>query len=92
MAFQTDEQQPFLGYELTQGRDFSEATAAQVDRDVQRVLQEQHEVVQSLLTSARDPLDRLVEALLHEETIDQLELARILGPRPESMMQVAQEA
>jgi ATP-dependent Zn protease len=45
-----------------------------------------------LLTDARDLLDRLVEALLHEETIDQDELARVLGPRPEPKMKVAQEA
>jgi len=86
VAFQADEQQPFLGYELAQGRDFSEATAAQIDRDVQRVLQGRHEVVQGLLNSAGDQLDRLVEALLHEETIDQDELAHILGPRPEPTM------
>jgi len=92
VAFQADEQQPFLGYELAQGRDFSEATAAQIDQDIQRVLQERHEAVQTLLTDARDLLDRLVEALLHEETIDQGELARVLGPRPEPKMKVAQKA
>ncbi len=86
VAFQADEQQPFLGYELAQGRDFSEATAAQIDRDVQRVLQERHEAVRGLLNGACDLLDRLVEALLHEETIDQDELAHVLGPRPEPTM------
>jgi cell division protease FtsH len=33
-AFQADEEQPFLGYELAQGRDYSEDTAARIDRDV----------------------------------------------------------
>jgi cell division protease FtsH len=88
VAFQSDERQPFLGYELTQGRDFSETTAAQVDRDIQELLQERHETVRRLLTGARDKLDDLVKALLHEETIDQDELARVLGPRPESAMVV----
>jgi cell division protease FtsH len=83
VAYQTDEQQPFLGYELTQGRDFSETTATQVDRDIQQMLQERHETARQLLTGARDKLDDLVKALLQEETIDQDELARILGPRPE---------
>jgi cell division protease FtsH len=82
VAFQADDQQPFLGYELTQGRDFSEATAARVDQDIQRLLQGQHEAVRNVLTGARDKLDRLVDALLHDETIDQDDLARILGPRP----------
>jgi cell division protease FtsH len=88
IAFQADEQQPFLGYELAQGRDYSEATAAQIDQDVQRLLRERHEAVEELLNSARDKLDQLVQALLKEETVDQDELARILGPRPEPTVEV----
>ncbi len=80
-AFEADEQQPFLGYELAQGRDYSEATAAQVDQDVRRLLNEQHQVVNKLLSSAREKLDALVEALLVEETVNQEELTRLLGPR-----------
>jgi cell division protease FtsH len=89
VAYQTDEQQPFLGYELTQGRDFSETTATQVDRDIQQMLQERHETARQLLTGARDKLDDLVKALLQEETIDQDELARTLGPRPKLALEVS---
>jgi cell division protease FtsH len=88
VAFQADEEHPFLGYELAQGRDYSETTAAQVDQDVQRLLEERHEIVHSLLTGEREKLDRLVQTLLHEETIDQDALTRILGPRPESTGEV----
>jgi len=84
VAFQAEAEQPFLGYELSQGRDYSEATAARVDQDVQESLEERHEAVRRLLTAQRDPLDRLVQTLLQEETIDQGTLARILGPRPEA--------
>ena len=90
MAFQADEQQPFLGYELAQGRDFSEATAAQVDQDVQRLLEASHEGAHRVLMGARDCLDKLVEVLLHEETVGEDELARTLGPRPEAKMEAAQ--
>jgi cell division protease FtsH len=82
-AFQADKEQPFLGYELAQGRDYSEDTAARIDRDVQRLLEECHQTARDLLTGAREPLDWLVEALLHEETIDQEKLGQILGPHPE---------
>jgi cell division protease FtsH len=92
VAFQADEQQPFLGYELAQGRDFSETTAAQVDQDVQQLLQERHEAARHLLTSARDKLDKLVKVLLQEETIDRDALGRILGPRPELTMEVSNVA
>jgi cell division protease FtsH len=91
VAFQADEEHPFLGYELAQGRDYSEATAAHIDQDVQRLLEEHHEAVRRLLTNARERLDQLVQALLHEETVDQDTLARILGPRPEPAMEVPHE-
>src|SRR5208282_6880017 len=45
IAFKADEQQPFLGYEISQGRDYSEATAARIDQEVQRLLEETHEEV-----------------------------------------------
>jgi cell division protease FtsH len=83
VAFQADEQQPFLGYELSQGRDFSENTAALIDTEVRRLLDESHDAAHTLLTDAREKLDKLVNALLQEETIDQEELEKVLGPRPE---------
>jgi cell division protease FtsH len=83
VAFKTDEQQPFLGYEISQGRDYSEATAARIDQDVQHLLEEAHEEVRRRLSGARDQLDRLVAALLQEETVDREHLESILGPRPQ---------
>ena len=79
-AFKADEQQPFLGYDLSQGRDYSEATAARVDDEVQRLLAERHEVVLRIITGARSELDRMVAALLQDDTIDQEGLVRLLGP------------
>ncbi|HLE51844.1 MAG TPA: ATP-dependent zinc metalloprotease FtsH [Anaerolineales bacterium] len=81
MAFNSDEEQPFLGYELAQGRDYSEETAAHIDQDVQRLLQERYQVVKNLLIQSRQQLDQLVKALLLDETIDQETLVQILGPR-----------
>jgi cell division protease FtsH len=81
MALNVNEEQPFLGYEISQGRDYSEETAARIDVDVQRLLEERHEFVQQLLADARGKLDQLVQVLLQEETIDQNDMIRILGPR-----------
>jgi cell division protease FtsH len=81
MTIPSDEQQPFLGYELTQNRDYSEETAAHIDKDVQAMLQERYEMVKRLVSANRAKLDQLVEALLKDETIGQAEITRILGPR-----------
>ncbi|HET7909964.1 MAG TPA: ATP-dependent zinc metalloprotease FtsH [Nitrospira sp.] len=81
VAFKTDDHQPFLGYDLSQGREYSEVTAAKIDQEVQRLLEERHKAVYELLTGAREKLDLLVDTLLKEETVDQAMLAEILKAR-----------
>ncbi len=83
VAFRVDEQQPFLGYELAQRPDYSEATAAEIDLEVRSLLEQSHERVQRQLSDSRHYLDSLVEALLEEETVGLEKLTRILGPRPQ---------
>ncbi|HEY9085844.1 MAG TPA: ATP-dependent zinc metalloprotease FtsH [Candidatus Tyrphobacter sp.] len=92
LAFKTDEQQPFLGYEMAQGRDYSEATAARIDADVARLLDEAHDLVRRSLTEARDRLDALAQALLREETIGSDELQHILGPPVQRKPEIATAA
>ena len=87
MALKTDDEQPFLGYEMTQGRDYSEATAALIDNDVHRRLAEQYDSVVELLTGQRELLDRLVQKLLQEETVDQEALTNLLGARAQGMFE-----
>jgi len=82
VAFSYHDEQPFLGYQLSQGRDYSEATAARVDQEVEDLLIERQSAVRALLVEERKRLDNLVETLLKEETIAEAELAQILGPRP----------
>jgi len=82
VAFISEDEQPFLGYRLSQGRDFSEATASRIDQEVEHLLAEREAVVRQLLTDARPRLNTLAETLLNEETIGGEELGRILGPRP----------
>jgi cell division protease FtsH len=90
VALSADDSQPFLGYELTQGRDYSEQTAAQIDQDVQHILEERYEGVKDLLTRNRDQLDKLVQALLRDETIGQEDLIKILGERKLEALPVVQ--
>ncbi len=87
VALKTDDEQPFLGYEMTQGRDYSEATAALIDNDVHRLLAEQYDNVVELLQARRELLDRLVQKLLQEETVDQEALTDLLGARAQGMFE-----
>jgi cell division protease FtsH len=81
MVLHSNDEQPFLGYELTQGRDYSEETAARIDQDVRRLLEERQRKVHSMLIENLPKLDKLVQVLLREETIEERTLVNILGQR-----------
>jgi len=81
VAFKTDEEQPFLGYEISQDREYSDETATAVDRNVRALLDKAHDGVHGLLSNHRALLDRLAGELLKSETIGPEDLQRLLGSR-----------
>ena len=64
-----NEQEVFLGRELTSRRTVSERTAQQVDDEVSRVINEAYNRATDTLMAHRELLDRLAEALLERETL-----------------------
>jgi cell division protease FtsH len=92
LAFSTDEEHPFLGYQVARGPEYSEATAARIDEGVEQLLAERHADVHRLLSEARARLDRLAQALLEQETLDQEALLLILGTRSEPPLETVREA
>jgi cell division protease FtsH len=77
---------PFLGRNPYGGfgdsKPYSEATAQVVDREVERILQECYDQGLHLLRQHRDALDRLAQALLERETLDEEEIIKVTGIRP----------
>jgi len=82
MTLNMDEEQPFLGYEISQGRGYSETSAARVDEEVQKLLKERYDDTRKCLTERKAALDRLVSALMEHETVTEAEMEKIIGPRP----------
>ena len=60
-------------------RDYSEATAAAVDEEVRRIIDEAFARTASLLRERRDMLERAARRLLQNETLDERELLAITG-------------
>jgi cell division protease FtsH len=58
-------------------RNFSEATAQQIDAEVRKVVETEHDRAVRLLTQRRDALEVLVERLLVAETLDRPALEEI---------------
>jgi cell division protease FtsH len=82
MALNVDEEQPFLGYEISHARGYSETSAARVDEEVQQLLKERYGYTRKCLMERRAELDKLVRALMEHETVTQEEMEKIIGLRP----------
>ena len=69
----------FLGREIAQHKDFSEQTAAKIDEQVNKILKECMDDATRILTEHRDQLDKLAQALVAKETLDDREVRELLG-------------
>jgi cell division protease FtsH len=81
-TFSQGEEHPFLGKEISQPKDFSEYTARLIDEEVQRIILEQQERAMSVLSANRDKLDNLAAALMEYETLENVEVDKILAVAP----------
>ena len=71
------EREPFVGRDIGEGRDYSEAIAAKVDEEVARLIHNAHQEAFEVLTTNRAILDELVRQLFAKETLDKDEVARV---------------
>jgi cell division protease FtsH len=79
LNFGDDERQPFLGYSLAQGRSYSEATAAKIDAEVRKIIDEIYDQAIELLRQHRDKLDAIADALMTNEVLGKEELLAVIG-------------
>ena len=63
----------------SQGREFSERTAQQIDEEIAGIIEETHRNVNKILTQRRDMLEKLAKILLEKESIDGEELKKFLA-------------
>ena len=77
VVFKKGEPHPFLGRELTEDRDYSEATAQQIDEEMRSILEQCHRKAQSLLQENRYKLDQMAEELVRQETLSRAEIEKL---------------
>lgn len=85
LSYDPGEEQIFLGREIAQHRDYSEATAQKIDSEVNRLIEKTYNRAKEILEANLDILHRLSELLLEKETVMGKELDElILVMRPDS--------
>src|SRR5690606_35933247 len=81
--FGDNQTQPFLGHTISQNREYSEETAAKIDKEVRRIIDEAYDKTIKLLTLNRDKLQALANALLTQEVVGQEDMLEIIGMDPD---------
>jgi cell division protease FtsH len=79
ISFGKKQEEIFLGREINTHRDFSEATAIQIDREVRKIIDGQLERVQTLIAENRQKLQNLADALLEHEVLEADEIQKAMA-------------
>ncbi|HEY3581708.1 MAG TPA: ATP-dependent zinc metalloprotease FtsH [Pyrinomonadaceae bacterium] len=82
ITFGKKEEQIFLGREIAQHRDFSEDTAIKIDEQVKKIVTAQFERAKAIIEENRETMIRLAECLLERESLDGVEIRRIVAGLP----------
>ncbi|MGD9236072.1 MAG: ATP-dependent zinc metalloprotease FtsH [Desulfobacterales bacterium] len=69
LSYAKGEEQVFLGREIAQHRDYSEATAQKIDDEINKLIKNSYERAKSVLNDNLDILHKLAEVLLEKETV-----------------------
>jgi cell division protease FtsH len=80
MVYGQKEELIFLGREISEQRDYSEAVAEQIDNEVRRLVDDSYKKASEILREYRDKLDSVAAKLLEVETITRDEFEKIFPP------------
>jgi cell division protease FtsH len=80
MSYGQKEELIFLGREISEQRDYSEAVAEQIDREVRRIVDESYKLAQAMLSKYRNELEAIAQKLLEVESITREEFEAIFPP------------
>jgi cell division protease FtsH len=79
MSFGAESESVFLGRELLHSRDYSDETAAEIDAEVRRMMQEALDRAKQAIAENRLYLDELAVKLLEVETLRRDEIQALLA-------------
>jgi cell division protease FtsH len=80
MVYGQKEELIFLGREISEQRDYSEAVAEQIDKEVRSLVNDAYQRAKNILVQYRDTLDRIAKKLLEVETLSREEFEELFPP------------
>jgi len=80
MVYGQKEELIFLGREISEQRDYSEAVAEKIDQEVRKLVNDAFEQAKSILTQYREQLNAVARTLMEVETIGHDEFLKLFPP------------
>jgi len=80
MIYGQKEEMIFLGREISEQRDYSEAVAVKIDAEVRKIVDDAYKVTRKVLTKYRKELDAVAQKLLEVESLSREEFEKIFPP------------
>jgi cell division protease FtsH len=82
LSFGKKDEQIFLGREIAQHRDYSEATAIRIDEQVRKLVEDGYNAAKRIIEQRSEALVRIAEALLEREVLDGAEVLDLINGKP----------
>ncbi len=80
MVYGQKDELVFLGREIGEQRDYSEAVAEKIDQEVQKLVSDSYTKAKKILTKYRSKLDEVANKLLEVETLSREDFEKIFAP------------
>lgn len=77
-----DNSEVFLGRDYSQGRNYSENVAAEIDGEIRELIDTSYENAKQILLSHRDQLDKVAHYLMEHEKIDGDDFVKLMNGEP----------
>jgi len=77
-TFGRKEELVFLGKEMSEEKNYSEATAKEIDMEVSRFISDAYKTAEHIINEKKETLERIAQTLLEKETIEQEEFDALL--------------
>jgi len=92
VSFGKKDEQIFLGREMATHKNYSEATAVEIDTEIRRIVDDNYARVKQMITANIDSLHRIANALIEKENLSGAEVEEIMkngAPAPVEVETVA---
>jgi len=82
LAYSDDDEQPFLGQQVSKVKSVSDETAHVIDEEVRSIIDRNYKLAEQILNDNKHLLHAMADALMEYETIDRRQIDEIMAGRP----------